>query len=104
MTKQFAYQDGLNPELLICWCGYNCKEDYFKPCRRDGGVRKTRVACKYLGCIGCGRIINPRTLEIVGKQRRLIVGRAPVNVQELQFLGRSKQVAFWPVKGNGICN
>jgi len=100
MTTEYAYRDALNHNLIICWCGYNSKEDYFESCRRNGGTIKTRLPGRFLGCIGCGRIINPRTLEIVGENRKLIVGEPPIQVRELQFLGRLKHVAFWPTRSS----
>jgi hypothetical protein len=60
-----------NPEAWICVCRNRPHLDGFYPCNFEGEeVEPTGLEWKsglYV-CAACGRIINPKTLEVVGQR------------------------------------
>ncbi len=58
---------GLFKNNWLCWCGNTSKKQGFYPCDDKGEYRRDLFGRgKFYACERCGRIIDPKTMNVIG--------------------------------------
>ena len=68
VQNEFIAHEAGNDEAWICICGNEPSQDGFYPCDDQGN--ETEPVAGWTGiyvCFRCGRIINPDSLRVVGR-------------------------------------
>ena len=71
-----------NPEAWVCLCGNTPLEEGFYPCNREGQLVEPTPeewTTHWYVCARCGRMIDQRSLEVVGMRRDIVAtdGQTP---------------------------
>lgn len=69
MEKEHIKHEAGNDEAWICLCNNTPTGDGFYPCNEKGDEMEPTIGSNWNGlyvCAKCGRIIDQKTLEVVG--------------------------------------
>lgn len=69
LTKEKIIHEAGNDEAWICICKNTPSSGGFYPCSKEGNEMEPTIGSNWSGlyvCANCGRIINQKTLEVIG--------------------------------------
>lgn len=69
-TKEHIKHEAGNDEAWICICNNTPSDGGFYPCDEKGNEMEPTIGSNWSGlyvCADCGRIIDQKTLEVVGR-------------------------------------
>jgi len=93
-AKEHISHEAGNEEAWVCICKNTPSDDGFCTCDAEGNEVEpdTRWTTGLYVCFGCGRMIDPKTLEVIGRNMRLareIEERERVRSAELNAADKS---------------